>query len=56
MSLPFANLIQDIVTFDSAIPKINTQDSQATAKLEEAAKYLRHAAFRDASYLAYMGE
>lgn len=55
MSIPFANLIQDIVNFNSAIPKNNSKDPQATAKLEEAAKHLRHAAFRDVSCLAYMG-
>ena len=55
ISLVFSNLIQDFVNFNNVILNANPKDPQATAKVEEVAKNLRHVALRDASYLAYMG-
>ncbi|KAI0050297.1 P-loop containing nucleoside triphosphate hydrolase protein [Auriscalpium vulgare] len=54
MSLLFANLTQDFVSFGTAVNNAKN-DPAAQADLQAAARKFRHTAANDASYLTYIG-
>lgn len=55
MTLVFGTLIQGFVNFEVTVLGAESGDAQAQAHLPTAAAAFRHAAAKNASYLAYMG-
>jgi ATP-binding cassette subfamily B (MDR/TAP) protein 1 len=55
MSLLFADLTQDFISFTTAVANINLNDPQSAAKVDETAKHFRQNTAKDAIYLTLIG-
>ncbi|KAI0061382.1 P-loop containing nucleoside triphosphate hydrolase protein [Artomyces pyxidatus] len=55
MTLLFGNLVEDFVSFSSAVGSYDPNDPASVASLDASAAHFRHTSSRDASYLTYIG-